>query len=557
MRYQREKNRKKDHYKTKTNYYAEPEDSNDYFEEEFSEPHKNVLLLNMSIIKERAIYKYSYRNGFICDAVCPLEPISKYVLYKLNSIGEKLDRIIIVASQEACDNNNQPWDGKSSVDVYLDRMNEYVTGNTCVDYSNNCKYYEENKIDDKNIRDGFRNKYINGLKENAPASDGAISYCVVRISDNDSVDDFIRLKKAIISDDKNINLYFDTQGGGRNWVLQINTIMEMLKADNAKICGRYLVKFNPNKKFDFHNIENADVFYNTDLLMAYTNFKKYGIGDDLFKYLDEYEEIRSGALSRVVRAMKDATDAIRLCDTDTLNLKLKEIDRLSIEAQISTDSRIQLIYSDLLNECLGLDGQDDITRFLNQIEWCIKKKMLVQALSLVESQYLDIIYKLGIYSLSWSDKDACLEIAKASILGKADFNKSRYYHDGGEMLLSVFTIREHFFQNARFVTMDGLRFIDRDSILNLFKQTRETFSVGEISIKEQTSDKKLMAPYSLKLSDKNIPSLQVINYLYVLIKYLRNGIVHADRQNFKYRDLINNALILLLEETRKLYKDLQ
>ena len=521
-------------------------------EEQIIDERKNVLILNMSLIQKKIIHKYKHADDFICCGVSALEPVSKYVINNLAESGKTLDHIVIIASPEARDCTRTLWEGKSAVDVYLERINEYIQGLRESSYEDGCENLAENKISET-INPALPMLYKNGLVEKSEKIDSSITYEIVPFDFGDKPDELIKLKNTIAHGNDRINLYIDTQGGNRNWTIQMNTIMEMLKADNAKICGRYSVNFNPNKKYDYHEITDVDKFYSiNELLMAFVNFKKYGIGDDLFDYLENNEDEGSKDLKKMISVMKDALDALLLCDMPVLDEKLNAIEKMYYTVEIITDSRINLILQELVAELKRLRGKEYAEKIINRIEWCVEKKMLVQALNIVESRFLGAFNELNLLQFSCDDETKCFELAVKYLFGNVNRTSDTVFSgEERERVLNAFLLREFFFQRFRGISFEHeIKIIRYDDIVDSIDEAISSFVPnGQVALKGDAQ-----CSYSLcRGKNSYVERMLVLGYLYIYVKSRRNGIDHVNGKNFAHMAQIKDALVLMVEVFRHIY----
>lgn len=91
--------------------------------------HENVMLLSMSILprtKSINTYKGITEEGqeYYFKGISQLEAHSKYVAKILDDKGEKIDRFVILSTNEANDYNSNYQ--ISAVDFYKIRMTEYL-----------------------------------------------------------------------------------------------------------------------------------------------------------------------------------------------------------------------------------------------------------------------------------------------------------------------------------------------------------------------------------------------------------------------------------------------
>ena len=360
----------------------------------------NVLMLNMSTFpqsKEEHRYKFSEKEyEFECSAESQLVPVTKLLIAKLGKEQKScLQKIVIMATEETlCVSKPEIWgDDVSPCSFYLSKV-----GDKAVSASE----LKQDWIGDKKeteISVNGRKIGVVLVKKQTPVSMAFYQNVIQTMKGNGQV-----------------NLYMDMQGGDRNAITQANAIVSLLKNQGIKLCGRFAIDFNRNRKEnnETNPIKCVDEEYKTyDFLSAMEIFRRYGKGEALLEFLEnrrksgenqgretessEYDE-RDKELITVI---EDISDAIRLCDMDGFEAALTMIGGLknkfkseslsgSQESEqgniIQEVTEFDLVFSDIYDDYKEILPAAGTSKIVKQITWCRKKGLLQQALTIIESK---------------------------------------------------------------------------------------------------------------------------------------------------------------------------
>ena len=343
-------------------------------ETSFSE---NVLLLAMSKLpKNIRENEYYFENGKgekrFFKGKSQLTANTKTILSIIDCEERQIDRIVILATKEARKSEPQVVDGIgvgecSAVDFYINEILDYVQKDEKESEEYKVKY---NKFDKAKFR----------------------------VIDLDSEDSFSETVNAIRgTEGKIINLYIDVQGGIRSSATQINAITELLKSQGLHIVGRYANDYAPteNGPYRVHTVDYEYRMY--ELVTAMEIFKKYGRGEGLVNYfslLEDKDEFAEKLSNLVVKA----ASAIQLCDVDKFDEAIDLIEKINGEISENTgrlSPELKLIYEDIWEDYKPL--VEAKYRYVEQIRWCIKKKFIQQALTILESKMPEEYVMNGVY----------------------------------------------------------------------------------------------------------------------------------------------------------------
>lgn len=308
---------------------------------------KNIIVLSMSTLGEKVypcnfVYKENDETGE--EYYSQLEPISRMILEREGS----LDKIIILATEST----------KKDQEFILEPngKNEKRTCSAINFYKERMGLKNEEKIKIVDVEE----------KEFTPAISKVVETIRSLYTEKNSEDE--------------LKLWIDTQGGFRNITLVMNAIISLLKTDNIEPDGIYSVNFNSKAKLQ-PIIDQTETYKIFQFVSGINEFSRYGRAEQLEDY---YDSISPENTPKVIRKMKDITEAIQMCNMIEFENYLKDLRKLVKERDTSEKNLLNIFwkqiendYGQLLEEsCTGLDI----------VEWFYKKKFYQQAITYIESK---------------------------------------------------------------------------------------------------------------------------------------------------------------------------
>ena len=129
----------------------------------------------------------------------------------------------------------------------------------------------------------------------------------------------------------------------------------------------------------------TDIYKLFDLVNGAQNFTSFGNSELLEKYFDENVS-GDRRISELVKCMRDFSEAVTLCKTNSIDGITERMNALITEIQSSapTDNKGEMFFRkiiDVIRMKFGLTGSDSLN-YLNIIRWCVQNGMLQQALTL-------------------------------------------------------------------------------------------------------------------------------------------------------------------------------
>lgn len=334
--------------------------------------HANVMLLAMSTLpRVPGINTYQIQDGqetLFFKSFSQMEPHTKYVSCHLASKKERLARIVILETEKARTDRPENWGGETATSLFSKRIRSYLGA------SENITLQLEDRLPDKPETMIDASLYQGHLPE------------IVTV-DLENPLFFWNAVKAIreAGQGKDIHLYMDMQGGDRNAVTQMNAIVELLERQKVFVKGRYANDFEPKKPLPLHTIQEVSEEYRTyDLISAMDIFALYGWGDKLDQYF-KGSVTENSKESRLISAIKEASQAISRCNGDGFDHAIRSIEELEQEFQNpEAVTELDVVYQDIKENYAPLLGAK--YRYVAQIRWCLDKNFLQQALTIFEAK---------------------------------------------------------------------------------------------------------------------------------------------------------------------------
>lgn len=333
---------------------------------------KNVLLLALSTLpneRQRQVLKYVVDDSIkeLFDQgnaegsyFYQLEPVPKMLVEELSKNNEKLD--YIYALNTFASNNSKSFltDGVEKNIYYSDEFKEYTA----------FEYFQErcSKIIDKeDIID------IPVEKEKDVADVSTALY--------DFTTRLVQLTKNY-----KVNLYVDIHGGFRDTATVLNAVLMLINnINNIELKDVYSVKFS-NPKGIIKSVKKTSNIY--DFVGGMQEFLSFGRSNGLIRF---NETIQNGTDVMLVDAINNISDSILLNRMNNFSMNLKNLSETLkqnelqgfygiVKGLVSNNYKVQI-----KNRTYDLLGRDS-DYLPAQLKWCLDKKLLQQALVLIESQ---------------------------------------------------------------------------------------------------------------------------------------------------------------------------
>ena len=375
---------------------------------------ENVLFFALSTLN-RNPKRFHYcqeeneeKECFHCIGISQLEPGTKLILHNLAKRGEKLNRIVILESQETMQEiegaetiiDQEFWEdseGKvcSTSNFYKQRIKDYIR-----------ERYDKKILlnDEENIikADGEETHIQSTDQKKVCYSDSELDdlfYDIIvgkqteRDADNhivcyqeNSLEQLMGIIEKIKGDQgKKINLYVDTQGGSRTSIQQINAVLELLKDQNVTIKGKYAISgFNGKTDKKYVIQEVSDQYRTYDLVSAMLEFKSYGRGNGLAEYFKTEEDENT---KRIIALINQISGAISLCNMEEFESaldKMSELKEIVTNGSEEPKSEIQIVFKDIIDNYQELLEKD--RNPFKIIKWCVARKYYQQAITIIESK---------------------------------------------------------------------------------------------------------------------------------------------------------------------------
>ncbi|MCC8150782.1 MAG: TM1812 family CRISPR-associated protein [Lachnospiraceae bacterium] len=207
--------------------------------------------------------------------------------------------------------------------------------------------------------------------------------------------------KEIARTDTKTNLYLDMQGARRYETFVINTVVKMLEVCDVKMAESVAVDFMPvNTRNGIANkiVDTTDNNVILEMVSGMNEFIKTGRGDTLTEFWFKYSRIpgieNDRGASEIITQIRNISNAISLCDVALFDSNLESLKKTVGKYEKLNDrgkqSLFQTFVADLREDYFGpehdLLPKDERKKIINQIHWCIDKKLFQQALALIDEK---------------------------------------------------------------------------------------------------------------------------------------------------------------------------
>ncbi len=314
----------------------------------------NIMIANLSLISS-VVNEYDYfwidNEPKHIKGIQTNEAATKFFLWYLNCRGEKLDKILYMASSEVKEEKKIKYDrdkkkisvecGEDSISTesfYIERILEYCAENG---YCNNGKNIEFIPVE------------INGA----------------RIPQK-LIDEINRLEES----GEQIYVYLDTTGGQRDDINRLQLLAKFLTYKGIRIEMPVYCNFGK------HKIEKVDAYDMLDVLDGVSQFITTGQSTLLKKAIQsENKEI-----DELLETMQRFTNDIQLCRVERLDIILNEMgEKLNQLNDISVNKSKLVIFKQLIPMIREkFFGSNNSIGYPDIVKWCVENGFIQQALTI-------------------------------------------------------------------------------------------------------------------------------------------------------------------------------
>lgn len=476
---------------------------------------KNVLVLTMSTLsfkrssneeKLPLLLNYYKYNDISVNGYGQLEPIPKMLIKKLSKINERLDKIIVLASNEAM----------KQVSFEIKMPNDEI-----VSMCESATSFFERQIHNE---------------------DSNIEIEVIEVSKDDdklmepiqkTVNELRSLKKK----NRDLTLFLDMHGGQRQNQLIMDAIISLLKIEEISVAETYSCDGFSNDIENPREISDANEALKIfDFVAGMNEFINYGSSKSLEKYIPENESGNED----LIKCILGVSNALKLCDIDGFERNLDKLQNILMENSVDG-------YMDIFREAIAADYTENLLdthkrNLITELEWALNKGFIQQCLAIVESKSAELFVKLfikeesGVIFDTISKENQPLDVFYKAVKKPHEKHKDSVFMN---FILSC-------------VTKPGQSYVkvyERDLCVNC-------------SFNFKTDDKKNKAQYRfrVKFKYKNIEKedIKYILELWAAIKKIRNLIMHSTGLTITNKNEIEfvNGILASCDD-KKILKEIQ
>lgn len=372
----------------------------------------NILIMAMSTYPHelKHLVAENTESGALFSYFSQLEPGCKHLFTELGSQEKRFDKVITLCTPETlmCYPNKSIIHNKaeeidisdiSPYDFFKKRMLSYIMND---DFA--FGYEKQLGIDINAFKHfDFSDLYTAELIETLFDEPVLIKKSELEI--DSAIRDVIeRINNTVGNKKEKIRLYINAQGGSRVHIQIINTVMNMLKSRDyqlMEVCAADYNNVNPQIGVKLLNVTRSYLI--TDLAAAMNAFLQYGRGDMFTDYYKRYKKERcldEAPEDKIIEVINSISEAMLLCDIDgflesidDLKAAISEYDMLPAYGK---DPFFEVIKNDITKSYKELFDSDDIIGDMDVlVDWCLKRKLLQQAVTILEAKAPLFVFRYG------------------------------------------------------------------------------------------------------------------------------------------------------------------
>ena len=392
----------------------------------------NIMITNVSVINRYLKNEYTDESGQYADITGYItnEAPVKYLMQKLNATDEKLDKLILIASDDV----NQ----KVEIKLQKDEGNKKEVEQFEADYGNG-KMTSVEILEDKIAKFSIEKNIPCPEFEVVELSDGVNGDGFSEISDTAVVNAVDKVNCKLIDESRkcrNLNVYIESNGGVRYVIVMLLSVMNILEKvyANIKLQGVYSMIYN--KKTEDKKIPILDTsmtYASIELFSAMNEFIYYGRAKALEDYFEKrftkrkesdekYDPVIFQDIKKCINKLQKIADDMQLCRTEQIIDNFYESESIrdvlnkfkdTYANEKDPDSKIFLsVIENSRSEYNDIYDNPNPNKFLNLpkiIKWCIDKDYIQQALTLCSERLPQYFIESGILCISDKLRDCIQE----------------------------------------------------------------------------------------------------------------------------------------------------
>lgn len=363
---------------------------------------KNVLLLAMSILNDSNlnVSNYVYNEGIRVDGpyVSQLEPVPKVLAELLAKDKKKIDYIYVLNTPETS-NNEKDTNSLSHIEkkytafeYFKERCSAFVKPENIIDIPLEEQHKEETPSEK---RGGLADlKALMNQKEKDERGD--------KTDVEQALEVFTRYMLTLLAADNKVNMYVDIHGGLRDTFTVIDAVLMLIKEiKNVELKNIFTVARKDQKKnYVVKSVD--DKFAIFDFVTGMREFLSFGRSNGLVNFNNT---IGKPANRELVTAINNISDSIVLDRMNNFESQLLDLNKLvtSKENNYGYFEIVKELIKDnykvnIDNKSIDLLTSEGSQNFPAQLQWCVDKNLLQQALVLIEAKSAAVLYNEEILS---------------------------------------------------------------------------------------------------------------------------------------------------------------
>lgn len=378
---------------------------------------KNVLLLAMSTVNDLKVSKYVYNEGISIAGsyVSQLEPVPKTLAELLAKDNKKIDYIYVLNTAKTLQDQKATYPLSNTdkeytaFEYFKERCSAFVKPENIINIPLEVQQQKNIHSEDAN------HKALMNQSEKEERGD--------TIDVEQALERFARYVFALIENNSKVNMYVDIHGGFRDTFIVIDAALMLIKEiNNVELKKIFTVNYNrQNQKNAVKSVDSEFAIF--DFVSGMREFLSFGRSNGLISFNNA---IGKPANNELVSAINAVSDSIVLDRMNNFESQLLDLNKLvsSKENNYGYFEIVKELIKDnykvkIDNKSIDLLTFDGSQNFPAQLQWCVDKNLLQQALVLIEAKSAAVLYNKNILDSSeiCSVKDHLKESKAADVMG--------------------------------------------------------------------------------------------------------------------------------------------
>ena len=385
------------------------------------EKEKNVLLVAMSTLNMRNfnVSKYVHKEGVSVQGtyISQLEPVPKTLAELLAKDNRKIDYIYVLNTDRTLHDQNDTYPLSNTEKKYTafeyfkERCSAFVKPENIINIPLEVERKKETQSEG---RGGLADlKALMNQKEKNEKGD--------KTDVEQALEVFTKYMLTLLEGNNKVNMYVDIHGGLRDTFTVIDAVLMLIKEiNNVELKNIFTVEFKGVEEGSVvKTVDNQFAIF--DFVTGMREFLSFGRSNGLISFNNA---IGKPANHELVSAINAISDSIVLDRMNNFESQLLDLNKLvsSKENNYGYFEIVKELIKDnykvkIDNKSIDLLTFEGSQNFPAQLQWCVDKNLLQQALVLIEAKSAIVLYNSNILSSKTIKKNKKYKKKVADLMG--------------------------------------------------------------------------------------------------------------------------------------------